>query len=229
METLEEEPEQLAGYPVWRHSRGAAEVAAVGRGAALGRADVLRRIRDIELPVAWLKQIHGANWLEGTAGCVGEADALVTDRPELALAISTADCVPVVLATSGRLAAVHAGWRGIVAGVIGEVASALETASRATTAWIGPAIGPCCYEVGPDVEQSVAASATRSCVVAQTGSGRTHLDLQAAVHHQLERAGVTAIDVVRACTHCRPDLHSFRRDGAGAGRNLTFAWLSDHA
>ncbi len=172
----------------------------MGRGEAAERVEVLRRTREVDLPVAWLKQVHGADWLEGTAGCVGEADALVTSRPEVALAISTADCVPVVLATPARIAAVHAGWRGIAANIVGKVAETLETATTASWAWLGPSIGPCCYEVGPEVEQRVAAASSRRGVVTRSSSGQRHLDLQAAVHHQLVRAGITR-HRGRACVH----------------------------
>ena len=144
----------------------------------------------------------------------------------MALCVATADCVPVVLGAGDGVAAVHAGWRGVVAGVVDRAVGALAVAvgERPVAAWIGPAIGPCCYEVGEDVaSRVVAASATG---VARRGRGaRPHLDLVAAVEIQLRGAGVEAIERLGPCTRCAPELlYSYRRDGAAAGRNLTYAW-----
>lgn len=176
-------------------------------------------------PVAWLDQRHSAVCVEATAGCCGEGDALWTAEPELALCVSTADCVPVALAGARGVAMIHAGWRGIVAGVVGRAAQAVETRSRGAKAWIGPAVGVCCYEVGDDVAAKVEAASVSEVVVAASGQ-RPHLDLAAAVEHQLRDAGVTFVERLGPCTRCSPDLlHSYRRDGAGAGRNLSYAWL----
>ncbi|MDH3403484.1 MAG: polyphenol oxidase family protein [Acidobacteriota bacterium] len=229
MESLRQQPEKVAGYSVWRHACRGLELAFVGRGAPAERAEILGRGLGLALPVSWSRQVHGATCLEAAAGCVGEADALVCARRGLALAISTADCVPIVLAAGDRFAVIHAGWRGIVAGVVVAAAERLQTASRGAAAWIGPAIGPCCYEVGGDVARRVAAAVGSRRVVSAADPAAPRLDLSAAVRLQLAAAGVDAVDAVRACTRCRPDLHSYRRDGAAAGRNLTFAWLADHA
>lgn len=90
-------------------------------------------------------------------------------------------------------------------------------------AWIGPAIGDCCYEVGEDVaEQVVAAS---SAEVLTRRNPRPHLDLAMASTVQLARGGIRQIHTIRVCTRCSPDLlWSYRRDGAASGRNFTFAW-----
>jgi YfiH family protein len=162
-------------------------------------------------------------------GVCGEGDALWTDLAGLALSVVTADCVPVVLAdpVAGRVAAVHAGWRGVVAGVVAEAVRALDVPPEELAAWVGPAIGACCYEVGEDVAGEVASVAGEECVMVRPGR-RPHLDLVAAVRSQLVDAGVPAPRVVLRCTRCDPEtLWSYRREGRGAGRNHAFVWLRE--
>jgi len=125
--------------------------------------------------------------------------------------------------------AIHAGWRGIVAGIVPEVARVLEESdgSSASHAWVGPAIGGCCYEVGHEVADAVELAAGES--LRRTGSnGRPHVDLRRAVLRQLESSGVETVDLVDVCTRCSEEwLWSYRRDGAGAGRNLTLLWKEE--
>ena len=149
-----------------------------------------------------------------------------TRRNDLALVIVTADCVPVLLAAPGVVAAVHAGWRGIVAGVVPAALEFLGPDPKKVRAWIGPAIGECCYEVGEDVAAEVAGASAPKVVL--SGSPRPHLNLQAAVLHQLSVAGVEKVETVARCTRCHADeLWSYRREGAGAGRNHSLIWLQE--
>ena len=223
-------PFERGGYPVWEDRLGDIEIRFVGRGPAGGRDEVLARIGEPDLPVAWARQIHSARVLPAAApGECGEGDALTTDLPGLALAVVTADCVPVLLAgPSGegnvaRVAAVHAGWRGIASGVIPATLGALGN-PEGWTAWIGPAIGPCCYEVGEEVAAQIAAASTPEAVVPHPG-GRPHLDLLRATTHQLQAAGVADITALPICTRCETArLSSYRREGKGGGRNLAFIW-----
>lgn len=223
-----EGPVLEGSYWVWRARRGDVEVRFTGRGDLdrdAERQEVLRRVEPGAPPVAWAKQIHSARVLPARIGACGEGDALVADADGLALSVITADCVPVLLAGPRGLAAVHAGWRGIVGGV---VAAALEAAGGGGgwTAWIGPSIGSCCYEVGEDVAEQVR-SASGPEVVLPGPAGRPHLDLIAAVRRQLERAGVEEIVSVPECTRHEPErLYSYRREGKGAGRNMGFIWRS---
>jgi hypothetical protein len=156
-------------------------------------------------------------------------DALVTSQRDLALAVSVADCVPILLADEGALsiAAVHAGWRGtkqrIVANAVGRLRSELKVPTRSLRAWIGPAAGPCCYEVG----EEVAALFHGEAVVRR--DGRATLDLALENRRQLAMAGIPeeAIEVDGRCTICRSDLfHSFRRDGDRSGRMLAAIIIS---
>lgn len=214
--------EHCDGFPVWRATRGAVAVRFAGRGPRLERGETLRAIGAPDLPVAWAKQVHGAALLTARPGVCGEGDALSTAESGLALAIATADCVPVLLSGPAGIAAVHAGWRGLVAGVLAGAMAALGDPA-AVHAWIGPAIGLCCYEVGAEVADAVVAASAPE-VANPLGRDKAHLDLAAAARHQLERAGVRSVELLISCTRCDPRLWSYRRDGKGAGRNLAFIW-----
>jgi YfiH family protein len=170
------------------------------------------------------KQVHGASVLLATEGMRAEgpveADALVAraaraDGRRLAVGVRVADCVPVLVAdvASGDVAAIHAGWRGVAAGIVG--AALAELGGRQLVAAIGPCIESCCFEVGLEV------SARLGFVVREAG-GKAYVDLRAAVRAQLRTAGVedARIDDVRGCTKHDARFHSFRRDGANSGRML---------
>jgi copper oxidase (laccase) domain-containing protein len=120
--------------------------------------------------------------------------------------------------------AIHAGWRGIAAGIIGSTVDALGD-SQAYQAIIGPAIGPCCYEVDGDVADAVEAALPSPRAIDRRSRSKPHLDLQLAVVEQLSRHGAKTTEWVRTCTRCSKDLWSYRRDGPGKGRNLAFVWL----
>jgi YfiH family protein len=226
------EPQTANGYPLWSDVAVGVEVRFLGRGAEPSREATLAAVEPAPPAVASLRQVHSASVVKvDEAGFAGEGDALISARPGLALSVITADCVPLLLAAPGWLAAVHAGWRGIAAGV---VAKALACGRRteppardeaaSAIAWIGPAIGPCCYEVGPEVASQVAGASAADVVSAGPG-GRPHLDLRRAVALQLAHAGVTDVRLLGPCTRCHPEwLWSYRRDGAKAGRNISFIW-----
>lgn len=179
--------------------------------------------------VALNRQVHGAAVARVHAATRGHrdalpADALVTDRPGLALAALAADCLPVLIwrEDATAVAAAHAGWRGIVAGVVEAAAAALGDADRLGVA-IGPGIGPCCYPVSNDVRGVFASRFGSATVVGEA------VDLGLAVRVALERHGVAPnrISDRLACTACDPDrrFHSYRRDGATAGRHAGLVWL----
>ena len=219
--------ESIAGIPGWRDRSPSAEVRFLGRSADRGRAATL--------PAAWvgedrrearMRQIHGATVLAAHAGSCGEGDALVTTQAGLALVVVTADCVPILLAGNDRVAAVHAGWRGLAAGIIATALEKFDDPGR-VVAWIGPAIGPCCYEVGEEVAAAVVARSS-DAVRSPGPRGRPHLDLPLAAAIELSRGGVTEVRTLAVCTACHPGtLESFRREGAAAGRNLSLVWLRD--
>jgi YfiH family protein len=214
-------PFERGGYPVWEDRRGDVEVRFVGRGPAGGRDEVLARIGEPDLPVAWAKQVHSARVLPAAApGECAEGDALVTDSSGLALAVVTADCVPVLLAGPSGIAAVHAGWRGIASGVIPATLTALGKPAG-WTAWIGPAIGPCCYEVGEDVARPF-----REAFGADVVRDGT-LDLWTAAERALRAAGVEQVQRFDICTSCHGDrFFSHRRDAGKTGRQGVIAYVT---
>ncbi len=152
------------------------------------------------------------------------ADALMENTPGIAIGVKTADCVPILLADPVRraVAAVHAGWRGtagsIVPAAIRAMASEFGTRPEDLRAAIGPSIGPCCFEVGPEVAREFGV----------ISAGRVHLDLRAINARQLEAAGVEHenISLDGECTKCQPEkYHSFRRDREAAGRMISWIRL----
>ncbi|NNF89641.1 MAG: polyphenol oxidase family protein [Acidimicrobiia bacterium] len=162
---------------------------------------------------AWMHQVHGGAVLQvSRPGPAGDADALLTEQEGLPLAVRTADCVPVVIHADTAVAVVHAGWRGLAAGV---VANALEALSEhhPRRAAVGPSIGPCCYEVGPEVIERVGAPAT-------TTWGTTSADLWTAAERQLPGVEVWRADL---CTHCETTFHSYRATATEL-RQTTVAW-----
>lgn len=177
--------------------------------------------------MASLRQIHSATTLVGNGtGCLGEGDALITNRPGLTLSVRTADCFPVLLADIHHhaVAAIHAGWRGTAARIVTET---LETMHREygtmpadVFAAIGPGIGACCYKVGPEVARLFQSEAR----LFQTETAG-YIDLAKANRAQLILAGVpeARIDVLGLCTFCDAGrFYSFRRDGEKAGRMISF-------
>ena len=174
--------------------------------------------------LATVKQIHSASVVnaEGRRGLLGEGDALLEDRPGAVIAVRTADCIPILLADERHraIAAVHAGWRGTVARIVAAAVDAMRarfgTAPGDLHAAIGPGIGKCCYQVGPEV-------------AAQFGEqGRAHISLRDANRAQLLAAGVTPERTYASnlCTMClAEEFHSFRRDREAAGRLYSFAGI----
>lgn len=225
MQQIAQEPKRVGGYWVWASSEGEVQVRFVGRGPKRRAPEVLGCLGEEEgLQVAWTHQVHSAAVVAARPGACGTGDALWTARAGLALAVATADCVPLLLAGPGVVAAVHAGWRGIAAGVVAASVAALPAPPHLLTAWIGPAIGPCCYEVGDDVATAVA-EAAGAAVVHPRARARPHLDLPAAAGVQLAAVGVTRLHRVERCTRCAAGaLFSYRRQGRGAGRNLALVW-----
>lgn len=154
------------------------------------------------------RQVHGADVLVASEpGRAGPGDALVTGAEGLPLAVMTADCAGVVLETESAVGVAHAGWRGVVAGVVAATARRLEGMGRrpgpVLRAAIGPLIGPCCFEVGPEV-----AVLFRDRHVKSTG-GMTTVDLATAVRDQVPQAEWWSVE---ACTRCEEGWFSFRAD-----------------
>lgn len=169
-------------------------------------------------PVSWLRQVHGGRVVEvGVAGVAGEeGDAMVTVAPDAALAVLTADCAPVALASpEGVLGAVHAGWAGLAAGVVEHAVAAMrELGAGRVEAALGPCIHAECYEFGAGDLDALAA-ALGPAVRSTTATGAPALDLPAAVAAVVARAGATLVADAGVCTACAADRcfsHRARRE-----------------
>jgi YfiH family protein len=164
--------------------------------------------------LAMNRQIHSALVHRAESGARGRpGDGLWTEEAGLPLLALTADCLPIALVRSGGerpgVAVLHVGWRGLLAGIVAEGVAALGGRLQAA---IGPAIGPCCYEVGPEVAEPLAAAFGEDVL-----SGRNP-DLWSAAERALRAAGVDEIERVDLCTHCNPELFfSHRRTGLPRG------------
>lgn len=176
-----------------------------------------RRRAVVDLPWTWIRQVHGATVVrvDGPGdGAGATADALVTAEAGCALAVLTADCAPVALASpEGVVAVAHAGWRGLVAGVLqATVAEMRALGATRIEAVIGPCIRPGCYAFGPDDLDTVAARLGDTVRGATAGGRAPALDVPAAVRAALTEAGVgdDRIDDVGVCTACSPDHWSWR-------------------
>jgi YfiH family protein len=180
-----------------------------------------------------MRQVHGVTVVSAPWEESPEADAALATEPGLLLGIATADCLPVLLVDPVRhaVAAAHAGWRGTAGRVAARTVEALVAAGSRPEdllAALGPGIGPCCYEVGEDVR--VAFGPGAEPFFRAGPRGRAHLDLRRANGRQLEGAGLPLerIHLVEDCTSCRKDLYySYRRDGTGAGRMISFVGFRD--
>ena len=170
------------------------------------------------MPVVFMRQVHGACVcvVDEPPVAVPECDALITTRPGLALAVLVADCVPVLLAAAdGRaVAAVHAGRAGVCAGVVPAAVAELNrlgTSPKDIRAYLGPAIGGCCYELPAKLRDQVAAAIPQAH--ATTRWGAPALDLPAAVRAQLASAGVDRVQADGTCAFESAAHFSYRRDG----------------
>jgi purine-nucleoside/S-methyl-5'-thioadenosine phosphorylase / adenosine deaminase len=205
-------------------------------------AENRRRIaRAAGAPLFVAAQVHGVAIARVRAGGTPadvanvRADGLCSDRANVALAVFVADCIPAVVVDprTGAFAAVHAGWRGTLAGVLPAAVRALAEHFGARPAdlrvALGPAIGPCCFEVGPEViaafEAGLSGARAAGVLIEAAGGGKPHVDLKAANRLLLERAGVdpAAIDAGAECTSSdRERFFSYRRDRGLTGQHLGF-------
>jgi YfiH family protein len=188
-------------------------------GDDVGRVDENRRLLCAELDadaarLALNRQVHGALVHRAEAGARGRpGDGLWTEEPDVPLLALTADCLPIALVRAGGerpgVALVHAGWRGLLAGVVPAGVSALGGTVHAA---IGPAVGPCCYEVGHEVAEPLVRA-----FGADVRRGRT-VDLPEAGERALRAAGVASVARFDECTCCHPERYfSHRRTGEPRG------------
>ncbi len=184
-------------------------------------------------PVALVHQVHGSVVLDGDHATradrvVGEGDGVVVTAPGVVAAVRVADCVPVLLAAPGGVAAVHAGWRGTAEAIVQVAVTTLCERTGAGRDHVVAAIGPCisveAYEVGPEVVAGLEAVVPPE-IFLQPRDPRPHVDLKAANAWLLTQAGVREVDVLPDCTMRDSGFYSHRRDGGLTGRQAgVIAW-----
>jgi purine-nucleoside/S-methyl-5'-thioadenosine phosphorylase / adenosine deaminase len=191
-----------------------------------------RLSRALQLPAApvWLQQVHGVGVVNAAqVHGVPAADAAWTAQAGVVCAVMTADCLPVLLCDrAGQcVAAAHAGWRGLAAGVLEQTVQALPARPEALLAWLGPAIGPAAYVVGAEVRDAFLASdadAADAFTVAEQGGW--HADLYRLARLRLSRLGVSAVFGGDWCSFTAPErFYSYRREGV-TGRMASLIWLA---
>jgi len=202
---------------------------------------LLRRELGLPAEPVWLEQVHGTQVVALGAGSPQDlappvADAAWTSVAGRVCAVLTADCLPVLLCTAdgGAVAAAHAGWRGLAAGVLRTTVAALAVAPSQVLAYLGPAIGPAAFEVGAEVLDIFVANAidsgharaVPSCFVA-SAPGKYRADIYALARAELAALGVTAVYGGDHCTVAEADtFFSYRRDGI-TGRMASLVWLDE--
>ena len=168
----------------------------------------------------WLNQVHGSGVVAADTGVTSTADAAWTARPGMPCAVLTADCLPVLFADlEGRcVAAAHAGWRGLAAGVLESTIAAMPVPATRLTAWLGPAIGPEAFQVGDEVREAFITQAAADAAAFKPDGGRWRADLFALARARLARCGIAHIAGGGLCTVSDPARFFSHRRDAVSGR-----------
>lgn len=197
---------------------------------------LLRELLPQQTEWQWLEQVHGNDVaVVNKAGPTLTADAMCTTRENLVCCVQTADCLPLFVAAldGAEVAVIHAGWKGLASGVIENTISHMSTATSNLAVWLGPAIGPCHFEVGGQVRDcflaalgsSSLAPAMEDCFVSSKNQGKFMADLYAIARLKLSVLGIDRITGGNYCTHCGDDqFFSYRRDGV-TGRMLNAIYI----
>lgn len=236
-------PPGVHAFTTLRHGAGASQApfdtfnlgnryAAEGDDPAVVARNRAELVRIAGLPAEphWLRQVHGIDVVrvDGPGqGTEPAADASVTSTPGTVLAILTADCLPVVFAADdgSEVAAAHAGWPGLSAGMLEATVAAMRTPAERLVAWIGPAAGPDRYEIGAEVrDRFLAWDACLDSAFVPTRPGHWRVDLFAIARTRLARAGVARVHGGDVCTLSDPQRFFSHRRDARTGRMATLAW-----
>ncbi len=178
----------------------------------------------------WLDQVHGCTAVPAGGAATAQADACWTHRSGVACAVLTADCLPVLFADrAGRhVAAAHAGWRGLAAGVLESIIAALPVPASQLMAWLGPCIGPSAFQVGSEVRAAFVAQAAEDAVAFQPDGERWRADLYQLARARLARAGVSAVYGGGFCTVSDAGRFFSHRREAPSGRFASAIWLAEN-
>lgn len=193
-------------------------------------ANRARLLAELPAPPLWLRQVHGTVVVDAATSAVDcAADASFSRVAGVVCAVMTADCLPVLFCdrAGSVVAAAHAGWRGLLAGVLESSLTAMAVAPGEVLAWLGPAIGPESFEVGPEVRAAFIARDPASAAAFRAhGEGKWLADLYALARQRLAAAGVGGVFGGGACTFADGERYfSFRRDGV-TGRMASLIWLA---
>lgn len=233
-------PESIRAFTTTRNGPGVSALPyyRFNLGARCGDADDAVRqnrkalVSDYGLPSdpQWLHQVHGTDVVRIDNPFQGEplADASVTSKRQQVLAVLTADCLPVLFcnAAGTEIAAAHAGWRGLAAGVLEETVAAMQSAPETVMAWLGPAAGAERYEVGEEVRHAfLSADAHAESAFTPTRPGHFLIDLYAIARIRLHKAGIASIHGGGFCTLSDIRFYSHRREQR-TGRMATVIWMS---
>ncbi|HZC68018.1 MAG TPA: peptidoglycan editing factor PgeF [Nitrospirales bacterium] len=222
----------LVGVSHFFGTKIAPDLPGSGRNGPSLRVVTVRQVHGTEVLV--LDRRSGRSFIAGGGESSTDArgyDAIVTNQSGVLVAVETADCVPILLLdpVRGVSAAVHAGWRGTLGGIVPKTVAVMQNrfgcSLRSIRAAIGPSIGVCCYEVNGTVLAPLKRSFPYWAEVVEDVKGtKAHLDLRGLNRRQLEEVGIglTRVETVNLCTACHPDLfYSYRRDSAGTGRMIS--------
>ena len=192
-------------------------------------AENRRRLTDeFAIQPAWLKQVHGVAVAHADPQVIAEADASWTDTPGIACTVMTADCLPALFCDRAgtRVAAAHAGWRGLANGVLEATLDSLAVDPQDVLVWLGPAIGPQAFEVGAEVRDAFMAVHPHADAAFVPGaqSGKFMADIYALARIRLAARGVHAVYGGGYCTVTDPRFFSYRRN-PGTGRFASLVWL----
>src|SRR5438309_6448586 len=234
-------PERVRAFTTVRSSPGASRTpfdtfnlgAHCGDDAAAVATNRALLVERFDLPAApcWLRQVHGisvAGFDATNARAPAEADAAITRTPHTVLAVLTADCLPLLVCADdgSEIAAIHAGWRGLAAGVIEETIQRLQAPRERLIAWLGPAIGPQSYEVGDEVRDAfLLRDAAASAAFVPTRAQHWLCDLYTLAWQRLTALGVGRINGCGFDTHTDARFYSHRRDQR-TGRFASLIWIA---
>ena len=197
---------------------------------------LLKELLPQQAQCQWLEQVHGNDVaVVDEAGPTLIADAMLTTTGNLVCCIQTADCLPLFVAAvdGSEIAAIHAGWKGLASGVIENTVSRMSTPVSNLAVWLGPAIGPCHFEVGEEVRDCFLAaagssslvSAMEACFASSKNQGKFMADIYAIARLKLSALGIDQISGGDYCTHCDDEqFFSYRRDGV-TGRMLNAIYI----
>ncbi|WP_027159622.1 peptidoglycan editing factor PgeF [Methylobacter luteus] len=187
---------------------------------------IIKAMLGLPAEPVWLEQIHSNKAIDAAKSqSLEQADASYADKPGVVCAVLTADCLPLLVCNTGgnRIAAIHAGWRGLLSGVIGNTVAAMG--NQDLLVWLGPAIGPACFEVGAEVREAfIEKSAEFATAFKECGNGKWLADIYQLARVDLASLGIDRIYGGHFCTVTDHDrFYSYRRDKE-TGRMATLIW-----